>query len=335
MDNTRSNNSPRGRRRTAPLVWGGVTLLVLAAVSAAVFSGFRSDMAEQYARIAQGFELWESPEGTVQYARREGQASLPPVLVVHGSGGGFDQGSEIAGLLIDGSRGWVAPSRFGYLRSSVPKRCTARDQAEVLFLLMAHLGYSRFHVLAMSAGGAAGVELALAHPEAVLSLTLLSAGVSPQKSATQTEANGNGDALSRIVSGDFPYWLATHLLRRQMIGFIGVPAPVFDSMDKEEQGKVLETIEIMNPASERARGIGIDRAIALPGNRMAGVRVPTLIFHASDDKLQVPGNANDAHRLIPGSRLVNFDRGGHLALVVHRRAIGVELGGFLGSHDRH
>ena len=43
----------------------------------------------------------------------------PPVLVIHGAGGGFDQALHTAQMFGSGFQ-WVAPSRFGYLGTPLP-----------------------------------------------------------------------------------------------------------------------------------------------------------------------------------------------------------------------
>jgi pimeloyl-ACP methyl ester carboxylesterase len=77
----------------------------------------------------------------------------------------------------------------------------------------------------------------------------------------------------------------------------------------------------MNPVSLRTAGVSFDNRAALPGDRIAAIRAPTLILHATDDTLQLYANAQFAAATIPDARLVPFDRGGHLLMVVEQAAI--------------
>ena len=70
----------------------------------------------------------------------------------------------------------------------------------------------------------------------------------------------------------------------------------------------------------------------MPNERVAAIRAPTLIAHATDDALQLFHNAEYAATHIPGARLVSFNRGGHLLLVVEQSAIQKEIRRFILTH---
>jgi len=85
--------------------------LAIAAVAVAVtYLVYRRDIDRSFERIATGSQVVQTPCGPIEYASAgEGD----PVLVVHGAGGGFDQGMDIAkGLTASGMR-VIAMSRFG------------------------------------------------------------------------------------------------------------------------------------------------------------------------------------------------------------------------------
>jgi 2-hydroxy-6-oxonona-2,4-dienedioate hydrolase len=77
----------------------------------------------------------------------------------------------------------------------------------------------------------------------------------------------------------------------------------------------------MNPVSLRAAGVAFDNKAAMPNERIAAVRAPTLILHAADDRLQLFHNAEFAAATIPEARLVRFERGGHLLFAVEQATI--------------
>jgi pimeloyl-ACP methyl ester carboxylesterase len=120
-----------------------------------------------------------SPYGDIEYT--QGGAG-PAVLVIHGAGGGHDQGELIAVAVLNEQFHWIAPSRFGYLRSELRAGATSDDQAHAYACLLDHLRVQRVAVVAVSAGGPSALLFALLHPEQVSSLTLKSCGVVPTSS---------------------------------------------------------------------------------------------------------------------------------------------------------
>ena len=102
---------------------GGYALLVLALalVGAAILTGwlFSSDMQRARAHAAQGSVLIATRCGPIEY--QDAGAGVP-LLAVHGSGGGHDQGMAFAGALAKQGIRVIAMSRFGYLRTPMRPR---------------------------------------------------------------------------------------------------------------------------------------------------------------------------------------------------------------------
>jgi pimeloyl-ACP methyl ester carboxylesterase len=131
-------------------------------------------MRRAYERIEGRSRLISSPYGDIEYL--EG-GSGPAVLVVHWSGGGYDQGELIVRAVLGDGVHWIAPSRFGYLRSTFHDGATFDDQAHAYAHLLDRLHIQRAAVVALSHGGPSALLFAVLHPERVTSLTLISAGV--------------------------------------------------------------------------------------------------------------------------------------------------------------
>jgi pimeloyl-ACP methyl ester carboxylesterase len=295
--------------------WLAVTLGAGVVVTAALYT---RDMRRAYQRINNGSDVMTSPVGNIEWA--EGGEGLP-VLVVHGSGGGFDQGALIARAALDDGFRWIAPSRFGYLRSNVPPHATFDVQAHAYAELLDHLHVDRVAVVALSHGGPSALLFAVLHPERVSSLTLISAGVAASSDAAQSEANAQGNALRAIFQRDYRYWMMTRFLRRQFLGLMGAPPSVTSRLTPHERQLTNDVVDFMNPVSPRAAGVRFDNTAAMPNERIAAVRTPTLILHAKDDTLQLPGNAEFAGTRIPNAELVLFEHGGHLLLAVEQAEI--------------
>ena len=293
-----------------------VAVTVMAAV--AIWAVYARDMRRAYDRIRRGSDVVPSPFGDIEYA--EGGAGQP-VLVIHGSGGGFDQGELLAHAVLGGDVRWIAPSRFGYLRSTFHPGATFDDQAHAYAFLLDHLGVGRAAVVTLSHGGPSALLFAALHPDRVSSLTLISAGVASSNDPGQARANEQGDALTAIFQRDFRYWAVTTGLRGRFLQLMGVSPSVIVRLTPEQRALADQVIDFMNPVSRRAAGVTFDNRAAMPNERVAAVKAPTLILHAKDDTLQLYRNAEFAAAAIPGSHLVSFDHGGHLILAVEQARI--------------
>lgn len=302
------------RRKLLRLVVG-----LLALVLVAVGGSYAWDMRQAYARIRGESRVFSSVYGDIEYAI--GGAGVP-VLVVHGGGGGFDQGQLLVDALLGDEFRWIAPSRFGYLGSAMPPGATWDDQAAAYVALLDHLEIERVAVVALSQGGPSALLLAALYPERVSSLSCLSCGVVAAASADQAAANEKGDLLRRVCSHDYTYWPIAKFFKRQLMGVLGASDAVVAGLSPEARELVERLIDEMNPAAPRAAGVVFDNTATLPGDRIAAIVAPTLIVHAKDDLLQLYHNAEFAARTIPGARLMSFEAGGHVVVVVQRAAVG-------------
>lgn len=306
-------------------VAGGILL-------AGAWTAYQRDMRRAYDRIEGKSRVVSSPLGDIEYT--EGGSGGPVVLVVHGSGGGYDQGELLARAALGDRVHWIAPSRFGYLRSTFHPGATFDDQAHAYAYLLDHLGVRQASVLALSHGGPSALLFAVLHPERVTSLTLISAGVKSATDPAQAQANRQGDALTAIFQRDHCYWAFTSAFRGWFLGLMGVTTDVTRDLTVAQRALADELIDGMNPVSRRAAGVTFDNTAAMPNERIAAIRVATLIVHARDDTLQLYRNAEFAAASIPGARLVSFARGGHLVLAVEQPAIQRLIADHVAAHAR-
>lgn len=295
--------------------WVAAALLALLACAAALFA---YDMHSAHERVNASGTVISSPQGNIEYTAG---GSGPAVLVIHGSGGGYDQGELLARAVLGGQFRSITPSRFGYLRSTFREGATFDDQAHAYAHLLDRLGIRKVAVVAMSHGGPSALLFAVLHPERVASLTLLSAGVAASAAQAQTQANQKGDMLMTIFRHDVLYWAVTRLFRGQLMGLMGADEAVIAGLSPAQRELVDQIIDFMNPASLRSAGTAFDNKAAMPNARIAAIRAPTLIIHAADDKLQLFHNAEYAASTIPGARLARFEKGGHLLVSVEQAAI--------------
>ncbi len=313
-------------------VVAGITLGLLTTTAlAAGVCVYRRDIGRAYRRIRGQSGLISSPCGDIEFA--EG-GSGPAVLVIHGSGGGFDQGQLMAEALLGDRFHWIAPSRFGYLRSTFHDGATFNDQAHAYAALLDHLGVQKTAVVALSHGGPSALLFAALHPQRVSSLTLISAGVAPISDAEQLDANQRGDALTAIFKHDWLYWGLSKLFRKRLIALLGAAPALLSELEPDQRKLVERVIDEMNPVAPRTAGVDFDNHAVLPGARIAAIQAPTLIFHAVDDGLQLFHHARFAASTIPNAQLCRFERGGHLLMAVELPTIRAMLQEHIVNHNR-
>ena len=291
-------------------------MLILAVVL--VLAAYVRDINRAYERVRGKSTVISSAYGDIEYT--EG-GTEPHVLVIHGSGGGHDQGELIVQSFLDDRFHWIAPSRFGYLRSTFHDGATFDDQAHAYAALLDHLGVEKVAVVAFSHGGPSALLFAALYPERVSSLYLVSTGVVAASTGDQGQAAQKGSTLTTIYKHDWLYWGMTRLFKKQFMGLMGATDAVIAELTPGQQELVDRIIEEMNPVSPRSAGVVFDNRATLPGDRIAAIQAPTLIFHATDDTLQPYHNAEFAAATIPGARLMRFERGGHLLMAVEQATI--------------
>jgi hypothetical protein len=148
-------------------------LLFVSAIATWVYFAYRRDVAAAQARTLSESRILETRCGRIEYASL-GEGS--PVLVLHGTAGGWDQGLASArGLASHGFR-LIAPSRFGYLRTPLPADPTPEAEADTWAGFLDALQIQRLPVIAFSAGAAPAAQLALRHADRVSALVLVVPG---------------------------------------------------------------------------------------------------------------------------------------------------------------
>ena len=135
-----------------------------------VYVRFRRDVNASRDRLRDASCLIETAAGAIEYAEA-GMGS--PVLFVHGAGGGFDQGLDMAGPIAAAGFRVIAMSRFGYLRTLLPADPSPQAQADAHAHLMDALDIPRAAIIAVSAGAPSAMQFAIRHPERCTALVLL------------------------------------------------------------------------------------------------------------------------------------------------------------------
>lgn len=290
---------------------GTAALLGSAIAAYAVRRMFRHDMADANVALDDGSSLVELYHGLIEYGR-EGQGQ--PVLLIHGAGGGYDQGLFVGRELFGPCSEVIAPSRFGYLRSGLPDDPQPHIQADAFANLLDHLKVPGAIVLGISAGAPSAIELALRHPERVRALILVvPRAYAPGIEVTAEKIGANRPIFEIVMKGqDFAWWSATKFARRRLLRFLGVPGSVYDAADPLERNRLDWIARNVLPLSRRMRGIVADSRARIEPWPLERITAPTLVISAKDDLFNTLPAARWTAEHVPEAELTVLETGGHL-----------------------
>jgi pimeloyl-ACP methyl ester carboxylesterase len=292
--------------------WILLAVLVAAIASAVALSArYRRDLGRARAALAGASRVAQTALGRIEYGE---SGDGRPLLSIHGAGGGFDQGLANAAELAGEDFRVVAPSRFGYLRTPIPRDASPAAQADAHAALLEELNIPRAIVLGVSAGARSAVELAIRRPDMVAALILLVPGLYAPESPVAIEASrGSRFAFWAVsVGGDFAWWAAERSTPSVLIRFMGVRPEVYAAAAKAERARVLRIVDSVQPLSLRFPGINVDSAPPADEPPLGRIAAPTLIASARDDLFNTLPAAERAARRIPSAELIVHESGGHL-----------------------
>lgn len=292
----------------------GLGLLAIVALAGGVTQrAYARDIAAARARTHGRSEVFASRFGTIEYAVA---GSGPPVLMVHGTGDGFDQGLAFSEPLV--VAGWrvIAPSRFGYLRSDFPSDPSSESQADAFVDLLDHLGIDRIPVIGGSAGALSAMAFALRHPDRCAALiALVPAAFAPNRPPPRPPNAAAQAIIAYGLRSDFLFWLGMTAAEDAMIGTLLATDPALvHAASPEEQARVRAILHDILPVSDRARGLINDRKLAGSPEPMAlgTIRAPTLALSLADDRFETLDAARHISSSVPGAQLISFPTGGHV-----------------------
>ena len=298
-------------------VVAGVAALALVAAALGIWSHFDEDIKRARARSTRGSTLIDTRCGPIEV--QQAGAGVP-LLVVHGSGGGHDQGMAFAGSLAQHGIRVIAMSRFGYLRTPMPMDAadaSAAAQADAHVCLLDALGIRRAAVMGGSAGAPSALQMALRHPNRVSALILLVPLT--YKPPTQADSAAPMPAwveniMMRLLGSDFLFWTATHAARNQVIKVVlATPPELLATASPQERARVNAMLDNILPVSARAEGLRSDTAVGkhLGPSPLESIHVPTLIVSARDDRYGTYASAAYTASHVAGAKFIGFDQGGH------------------------
>ena len=315
------------RSRSSRVLAAGGT--ITAGAAALTYAAYRRDLKAANLRIEAERQVIDSAHGPIEFGEC---GDGPAVLVIHGAGGGFDQGLEVGcGVLGDGYR-VVAPSRFGYLGTGLPADATAEAQAEAHLRLLDALQLDSVPVMGVSAGGPSALQLCLKYPDRCSALVLMVPLVwGPERTRANAPSPFFMSVLNAVTSSDFLFWAATKIARMTLLQTIlGTPVAVYRDATPGERQTVDRILHSIIPISRRVAGIMNDGVVsdALTRYDLEDIGVPTLVISAADCLYGTFESGFYTAEEISSARFVGFQSGGHL-LLGHDVEVRAEVTAFL------
>lgn len=311
--------------------WIGLATAVgAAAVASGAYLRYRHELNEKAQKLEANSFIADTKCGPIEYGR---EGTGRPALVIHGAGGGYDQGLYLAREMLGEGYDVVAPSRFGYLRTPVPADASHVAQADAHAALLDKLAVQKTIVMGVSAGAPSAIEFASRYPERTTALVLVVPRTYHPDGQAGAQPTSQNKAVIRLFenSADFPYWAATKVGRKTLVRFFGVDPALEAKAAPEDREKIDALLAEMLPLSARAEGIMADTASELAKPDLEGIQCPTLVISAEDDLYHTLPGARFAAEQIPDATLKIFKTGGHL-LISHSNELRGMIADFLTQH---
>lgn len=300
---------------------GVLTLIVVVCAVAAIDYG-RWRSADKRKAVREGSTVVATARGPVEYAEL-GRGE--PMLMMHGSPGGFDATYYWLRRL-HGDSGppyrAIMPSRPGYLRTPLTTGRTAAEQADAMAALLDVLGVRQAFVYGVSDGGPSALQFAARQANRCRGLIMVSA---VSQRIVMEDFPAWVRALDRVMSGKAGAWilsrLAPSVLRAEAKG------------DTAALAEMMAYMESVTPYHPRAAGQDNDLVQDRQSTNwpLRDIKCPTLVIHGTADWM-VPPLHGDSSATIPGARLFRIEGAGHLALITHRARIDSAISAFMAEH---
>jgi 2-hydroxy-6-oxonona-2,4-dienedioate hydrolase len=288
-------------------------VMVVAAIGTAglVFLHYYNELDHARAAAGSGGAIVSTLAGPIEYAER---GTGLPLVSIHGAGGGYDQGLTLAADLVGDGFRVIAPSRFGYLRTPVPRDASPAAQADAHAALLSKLNVSKAIVFGVSAGARSAIEFVIKYPNRVTALILVVPGTYSPISPVSVEASRGSRVAFWVVNAgaDFAWWAMEKIAPSVLIRFVGVRPELVTATARAEQDRVMSFVRSVEPLSRRFPGINVDSTSVLRELPLQEITAPTLIVSARDDLFNTLPAAEFAARRISNAELVVYDTGGHL-----------------------
>lgn len=288
---------------------------------------YKSDLKDAIMRLQTGSQLYDVSTGLVEAAI---VGNGIPVLISHGGSGGYDMGVWLAGLIGLGYQ-YIAPSRYGYLRTPVPEDPTPESQSDCYASLLDTLNINSAFIIGLSSGGPSALQYAIHHPDRCLGLIMLSAisrQIPPLPFVLRL-------IFPFMLRSDFVPWLIYSISPNFVYRSNGINRSILSEIknDSEKMDLLSSLYNTSYPTSLRRDGIinDMQQVAGFPDYDLEEIELPTLVIHAVDDPIVPFALGEFTSQKIPGAEFLKIKDGGHFCTVTHREEIVPRIRNLLGS----
>jgi pimeloyl-ACP methyl ester carboxylesterase len=264
-------------------------------------------------RLSAASQIAQTRFGPLEY-RIEGDG--PPVLVIHGAGGGYDQGVLLAHAYGGTGFRWIVPSRFGYLRTPLPADASTAAQADAFADLLDSLDIGQVGILAMSGGVPPALQFARRYPARTSALVLLSSAPYTPLTAGDQKLPVPIWVYQALFKTDFPFWLLQKIAPHSLDTMFDVTPTLRANLTEGEQALVASMAEAFQPVTGRTDGLNNEGAAIDPqaSYRTEEIATPALVVHAQDDHINPFSIGEYTAAQLRGAEFLPLPSGGHLLL---------------------
>ncbi len=299
-------------------IWGPVIIIftgIALAGIAMLLIRFSRDIRAARKRVESlGSQVVETSGGPIEYVLAgEGY----PLLVIHGAIGGFDQGLFVAQSIRFPSCQIISVSRFGHLRSPIPKNADLNMQADAFAGLLDALGKKQVAVFAVSAGSIPAVRFVARYPERVSALILFG----PDPGGENQISMPPRFVFNLFLRSNFIYWVLITYFRKTMEKIMGL-VPSGYTPTPENAARIDHVLSGDLPINRRMDGlifesytIAADYASQTSDSSpypISKIKTPTMIINALDDPLIAPKHVQIFADKFPNKHHFIVPDGGHL-----------------------
>ncbi|WP_455277578.1 alpha/beta fold hydrolase [[Eubacterium] cellulosolvens] len=300
-----------------------ILIIVLLAITIIpAYPRFKEEMNSTNNRLITGSKTVQTNHGLLEYGEEGGGY---PVLVIHGVGGGYNQGLILGKTLLGDEFRLISPSRFGYLRTPIPVDATPSVQADTYADLLDYLDIEEVIVVGIGTGGPSALQFALRYPQRSTALVMVSAISHTGKAMNPFE----WIIHNTILKSDLIFWLVAEHFESMLVFFLGVPLEVQDELTPKDKAWISDVlIPSIHPISQRNAGMLNDAANYIRKYPIEQITVPTLVIHAQDDGLVPLSHGQYTADNIPNSKFVALQKGGHFLMGQHE-SVRLQIESFL------
>ncbi len=255
--------------------------------------------------------------GPVEYLDSGGDGA--PVLFVHGTPGGCDQGELMGRFLVDAGFRVIAPSRPGYLQTPLDDdRATPAQQAGLHAALLESLDLDRVSLVCWSGGGPSSYQLAIERPDLVAAIVAIAAVSQPYTFEHPGE--------ERAMFGRPGTWLVRELVRHAPHSTVKMLVGEEGELSKEDTRALVDKVW----QDDVTRQWVLDWAVTVSGHRRAGfdndrdqfpsieldlasITAPVLLVHADTDSDVPIAHSDHAAGVLPNADRLTLADGTHIS----------------------